>query len=243
MDQIHFAMSKTVTQEDAWKGEANCSICSIRDSVLFAGLREKDFKHIHKPIEQLPLRPGDILYHAGDKADRLYTIRSGLVKLVQYLPDGNQRIVRLLRGTDVTGMEALLDDEYQHDAVVMQTTEVCVLPIDVVQRLSKENTALHQALMKCWQRALADADLWITQLSTGSAKQRVARLLIKLACDEENRCELFNREDMGAILGITTETASRTIADFKRKGLLREMKPNLYTADIDKLLDVAEDLI
>lgn len=236
-------MIKTVTQEDAWEGEANCSACSIRDSVLFAGLQEKDFQHIHKPIEQLPLKPGDILYHAGGKADRLFTIRSGLVKLVQYLPDGTQRIVRLLRSTDVTGMEALLGDEYQHDAVIMQTTEVCVLPIDVVQRLSKENAELHHELMKRWQRALADADLWITQLSTGSARQRVARLLIKLACDEDNRCELFNREDMGAILGITTETASRTVADFKRKGLLREMKPNLYVADTDKLLEVAEDLI
>jgi CRP-like cAMP-binding protein len=237
------AMIKTVTQEDAWKGEANCSACSIRDSVLFAGLQEKDFEHIHKPIEQLPLKPGDILYHAGDKADRLFTIRSGLVKLVQYLPDGTQRIVRLLRSTDVTGMEALLGDDYQHDAVIMQTTEVCVLPIDVVQRLSKENAELHHELMKRWQRALADADLWITQLSTGSARQRVARLLIKLVCDEDNRCELFNREDMGAILGITTETASRTVADFKRKGLLKEMKPNLYVADTDRLLEVAEDLI
>ncbi|WP_456444654.1 Crp/Fnr family transcriptional regulator [Thiolapillus sp.] len=236
-------MIKSVSQEDAWKGEANCKICSIRDTVLFAGLEEKDFEHIHKPIEQLPLQPGDALYHAGSKADRLFTIRSGLVKLVQYLPDGTQRIVRLLRATDVTGMEALLGGEYQHDAIVMQTTEVCILPIDVVQRLSKENAKLHHELMKRWQRALSDADLWITQLSTGSAKQRVARLLIKLVCDEDNHCELFNREDMGAILGITTETASRTVAEFKRKGLLREMRPNQYVADTDKLQEVAEDLI
>ncbi len=235
-------MIKSVTQEEAWKGEANCKICSIRDTVLFAGLEEKDFEHIHKPIDQIPLQPGDILYHAGDKADRLFTIRSGLVKLVQYLPDGTQRIVRLLRATDVTGMEALLGGEYQHDAVIMQTTEVCVLPSDVVQRLSVENAQLHHELMKRWQQALSEADLWITQLSTGSAKQRVARLLIKLVCDQDNRCELFNREDMGAILGITTETASRTVAEFKRKGLLREMRPNLYVADTDKLLEVAEDI-
>ncbi len=234
-------MIKTVTKEEAWKGEANCKLCTLRDSVLFAGLEEKDFEHIHKPIEQLPLQPGDYLYHAGDKADRLFTIRSGLVKLVQYLPDGAQRIVRLLRSTDVTGMEALVGGEYQHDAVVMQTTEVCILPVDVVQRLSKENAALHQELMKRWQRALSEADLWITQLSTGSAKQRVARLLLKLVCDEDNRCELFNREDMGAILGITTETASRTVADFKRKGLLQETNPNNYIADKEKLLAVAED--
>jgi CRP-like cAMP-binding protein len=235
-------MVKNVSKEQAWKGEANCRICTLRDSVLFAGLEEADFEHIHKPIEQLQLRHGDYLYHAGEKADRMFTIRSGLVKLVQYLPDGSQRIVRLLRATDVTGMEALVGGEYQHDAVIMQNTEICVLPVDVVQRLSHENAALHQELMRRWQRALSEADLWITQLSTGSAKQRVARLLLKLVCDDDNRCELFNREDMGAILGITTETASRTVAEFKRKGLLQETTPNHYIADREKLLEVAEDL-
>ena len=234
-------MIKTVSKEEAWEGVANCKLCTLRDSVLFAGLEEQDFELIHKPIEQLPLKPGDLIYRAGERADRLFTIRSGLVKLVQYLPDGTQRIVRLLRATDVTGMEALVDGEYQHDAIVMQTTEICVLPVDVVQRLSQENSLLHQELMKRWQRALAEADLWITQLSTGSARQRVARLLLKLVCDDDDRCELFNREDMGAILGITTETASRTVADFKRKGLLREIAPNQYLADKNALQAVAED--
>lgn len=235
-------MDKHVTKEQAWQGEANCRICSLRDSVLFAGLEEKDFEHIHKPIDQRLLQPGDYLYHAGEKADHLFTIRSGLVKLVQYLPDGSQRIVRLLRTTDVTGMEALVGGEYQHDAIIMQNTEICALPVDVVQKLSQENSALHQELMRRWQRALAEADLWITQLSTGSAKQRVARLLLRLICNDDNRCDLFNREDMGAILGITTETASRTVAEFKRKGLLREIKPHHYVADREKLMEVAEDL-
>ena len=33
----------------------------------------------------------------GDAGQHVLTIRGGLVKLVQYLPDGTQRIVRLLR--------------------------------------------------------------------------------------------------------------------------------------------------
>lgn len=235
-------MSKTVTNEAAWSGEAECHICSLRDSVLFSGLKEGDFEHIHKPIEQTSLEPGFTLYRAGDRAEYLFTIRSGLVKLVQYLPDGTQRIVRLLRASDVTGMEALLGGTYQHDAIVMQPTETCCLPVEVVKRLSKENSQLHEELMKRWQRALEEADLWITQLSTGSAKQRVARLLHRLICDPEtNECQLFNREDMGAMLGITTETASRTIADFKRSGVLTEKSHNVFMVDVDKVRELTGD--
>jgi len=235
-------MIKTVTNDAAWSGEADCSICKLRDTVLFSGLQEEDFEHIHKPIEQTLLQPGSILYRAGDKADRLFTIRSGLVKLVQYLPDGTQRIVRLLRTSDVTGMEALLGGTYQHDAIIMQPTETCDLPVDVVKRLSKENSKLHEELMKRWQMALEEADLWITQLSTGSARQRVARLLQRLICGvETHECRLFNREDMGAMLGITTETASRTIADFKRSGILNEKSHGLYTVDMDKIKQLTGD--
>ena len=235
-------MIKTVSSEAAWSGEADCKICSLRDTVLFAGLNENDFEHIHKPIDQVEFKPGSLLYHAGDPAEHMFTIRSGLVKLVQYLPDGNQRIVRLLRTSDVTGMESMAGGNYQHDAVVMQPTEVCILPVDVVKRLSKENSKLHQELMNRWQRALNDADAWITQLSTGSAKQRVARLVLRLICeDKAKECELFNREDMGAMLGITTETASRTIADFKRSGLLKEVSHNVFSIDVERMEQVAAD--
>ncbi len=235
-------MIKMVTNDAAWTGEADCSICQLRDSVLFSGLHERDFEHIHKPIDQTILEPGSILYRAGDKANHMFTIRSGLVKLVQYLPDGTQRIVRLLKTSDVTGMEALLGDTYQHDAIVMQPTETCDLPVEVVKQLSQENNCLYQELMKRWQRALEEADLWITQLSTGSAKQRVARLLQRLICDAENyECHLFNREDMGAMLGITTETASRIIANFKRSGILIEKSHNIYRVDMAKIHELTGD--
>ena len=72
-------------------------------SALFAGLVEADFEKIHDPINQFVLQPGQALYRAGEPGDRLFTIRSGLVKLVQYLPDGAQRIVRLIKTADVTG--------------------------------------------------------------------------------------------------------------------------------------------
>lgn len=233
---------KHLSDKEAWNGEADCLSCTLRNSVLFAGLEEKDFDQIHQPIDLYTLPPGSTLYRAGDKAERLFTIRSGVLKLVQYLPDGTQRIVRLVRSTDVTGLEALLDQPYQHDAVVLQPTEACSLPVSVVRALSQTNPKLHHELLNRWQRALTEADAWLTELSTGSAKQRVARLLLRLVKDDRSsECALFSREDMGAMLGITTETASRTIAEFKRQSLLLETRPNHYLLDVPNLEQIADD--
>jgi CRP-like cAMP-binding protein len=236
------AMVKNVSFKEARDGVADCLKCSLRESVLFAKLEEKDFEKLHDPIDQYTLPVGSTLYHAGDKGERLYTVRSGVLKLVQYLPDGSQRIVRLIRTTDVTGLECIIGESYQHDAVVLQETEVCALPVRVVENLGKENPALHRELLNRWQRALAEADAWLTELSTGSAKQRVARLLLRLVKDTQmSECSLFAREDMGAMLGITTETASRTIAEFKRQSLLVETNVNHFLLDIPNLQRIAED--
>ncbi len=235
-------MVKNVTLKEAWAGEANCLTCSLRESVLFSGLQEKDFERIHQPIDQFVLPPGSVLYRAGSPGTHMFTVRSGVVKLVQYLPDGGQRIVRLARSSDVLGLEALVAEEYQHDAVVLHETEVCRFPVKVVARLAEENPRLHQELMSRWQRALSEADAWLTELSTGSARQRVSRLLLRLVRNEESaECELFSREDMGAMLGITTETTSRTIAEFKRQSLLVETSPNRFLLDIRNLERIAED--
>jgi CRP-like cAMP-binding protein len=209
---------------------------------LFAGLTEQDFQRIHEPIDQFILKPGTPLYHAGDEGDFMFTVRSGALKLVQYLPDGSQRIVRIARSTDVLGLEALLDATYQHEAIALQTTEVCRFPTRVVRDLGRDNPTLHRELMARWQRALSEADAWLTELSTGSARQRVARLLLRLVRDRESsECPLFGREDMGAMLGITTETTSRTIAEFKRQSLLVETAANVFLLDIPNLRRIAEE--
>lgn len=224
----------------AWQGPPQCRDCGIRDLVLFADLQETDFRLIHQPISELEFDAGGVLYHAEAAPDSVYTIREGLVKLVQYQPDGHQRILRLLRQGDVAGMEALVDQRYQHDAVALERVAVCRIPVAVVTRLSRDTPRLHRQLLSRWQRALSDADAWLTTLSSGPAPQRVARLLVYLAGSHPGqRCFLPSRDDIGAMLGIASETASRVTADLKRRGWLHELDPRHVEVDLAALRGMA----
>ncbi len=224
-----------------WQNQADCRQCAIRHLVLFSGLEESDFDLIHRPIDTLQLENGQTLYCQGDKAHALFTVRHGLVKLVQYAADGNQRIVRLLRTGDVMGLEALVGHSYDHDAVVLQQATLCRLPVDLVRSLDRESPHLHTELMRRWQHALSEADAWLTQLSTGPARTRVARLLLRLTDPATQACTILGREDMGAMLGITTETASRTVAAFKREGIVTEGHGAATHCDLAKLQEIADD--
>ena len=144
--------------------------------MLFAHLTEADFRDLHRPIDQLDYAAGATLYRAGDEGLSLFTVRTGLVKLAQYLPDGTQRIVRLLGKTDVLGLECMAGTVYQHSAIALQPTEVCRLPVTSVKRLMRGNPQLFHTLMAHWYRALSDADRWIAELLAGTARERVIRL-------------------------------------------------------------------
>ncbi|BAI76488.1 transcriptional regulator (plasmid) [Azospirillum sp. B510] len=223
----------------AWRGLANCRGCGIRDSALFADLTEPDFNLIHLPIDEMTVAPGSALYHVGDEPAALFTVRSGLVKLVQYLPNGGQRIVRLLRTGDTAGLEAALGEPYRHTAIAIHPVLTCRIPRAVIQRLSEETQHLHQQLMRRWHQAVERADAFLVELGTGSARARVARLFLTLV-DDLGECDFFGREDVGAVLGITTETASRVVAELKRQGLLEEQRPNRFRCDTAALRELAD---
>ena len=207
--------------EVAWGGPPECRRCGIRHLVLFADLAHDDFQHIHEPISKKVLEPGSFLYRSGEPLYSVFTVREGQAKLVQLAPGGGQRIVRLLHRGDLAGIERLVGQNASHDAIALTPLAVCEIPVAVIERLSRETPRLHKQLMKRWGDALTLADAWLTDMSTGPARSRVARLVIWLS---ENSAEesfyLPSREDIGAMLGITTETASRMTAELRRDGLL-----------------------
>ncbi len=226
--------------EVAWEGPPQCRSCAIRHLVLFADLQKDDFRQIHQPVDEVSFEVGEPLYRTAEAGHHVLTVRGGLAKLVQYLPNGDWRIVRLLRQGDLAGMEALLGQPYQHDALALEPVTACRIPVSVVEALSRHTPRVHRQLMERWQRAVSAADAWLTELSTGPAKARVARLLIRLTdCYGRDVLHLPSREDMGAMLGITTETASRITAEFKREGYLRTYEGGRAAVDAAALQAIA----
>lgn len=189
--------------------------------VLFADLNEEDFSLIHAPIDDLHYSPHALMYSEGDKALGVLTVRSGMVKLVRNTSDGRQRIVRVLRPGDVVGLEALATTHYDCDAMALSEVSVCRIPLDVINTLSANSPRLHRRLMQKWQLALKSADDWLADLNFGTARQRVARFILKMRHTQDPHIvTLFSRDDMGAMLDLKLETVSREVSAFVREGVM-----------------------
>jgi CRP-like cAMP-binding protein len=108
-------------------------------------------------------------------------------------------------------------------------TNVCRIPGESLIEINRERSALFGELMRRWQGSLDRADEVITQLSTGTAQGRVARFLLNTLSDPAgNTCVALTREDLASLLSLTIETVSRTVAEFKRRGLLEERRGLFY---------------
>ncbi|WP_165922982.1 Crp/Fnr family transcriptional regulator [Sulfurirhabdus autotrophica] len=194
-------------------------------------------------IDNMTYPTGSVLYQSGETEGVVFTIRQGLVKLVRYLPNGTQRAVRLFGQGDVVGMEALLGQAYQHTAVVIRESKLCKIPLETIQLLKKEHPDLNQQIMLRFQKQLNEADRFITEFSTGTAEARLARLLLFLNSPNHGvSCDVVSREEMGEILGITTETASRIMADFKRRRIIFDVQEFGNNCDLAALRHIADDV-
>ena len=212
-----------------------CMLCPAKDIGLFSGLTEADRRRLLERLRHVRAPAGTVLFTPGDSGHDIFIVRSGLVKLTKFARDGSVRIVRLARPGDVIGLGLIIRKYHGHTAQAMTQIEACRVPVDLVSHEIHRIHGLELKLFQQWQSAVEMADTFLSELSTGTAHARVARLLLYLLqASDTNVCQAISREEMGELLGVTGETASRVIAEFKRAGFISEAD-GLIRCDIASL--------
>ena len=199
-----------------------CAQCEVRSTALFGALTEAELDGIHTHIAGLTLEPDAAIYGRGSAGLAVYTVRSGVVRFERTTDRGDRRIVRLAGRGDLIGQEALLQRPYADEAICCTAVQLCRIPRALVDDLAKDHGALPRELMLRWQVALDGAEAWLAELSSGPARRRLLRLLERLLAhaDAAGQVWLPRREGIGAMLGMTEETASRLVSALKRDGVL-----------------------
>lgn len=230
--------------DQQWIGRAYCDKCHIRKFMLFSELPESAFSQLLQPINHFVHAPGSVLYQVETNKKFIYSIRHGIVKLVHVEKNGGKRIVRLLGPGATLGLELLDGAEcYHHTAIAVDKVDLCKIPTDTILSLENNYPSLCEKIRRQLQDQLDFSDRWIVALGSGAAKQRVAQLLLMLNeffVDADGTFILLSGEDMAAMIGITVETVSRMIAEFKREKLLFKKKSKRYKCDVTALRDITQ---
>jgi CRP-like cAMP-binding protein len=211
--------------------------------MLFSGLQANDFAELLAPIDNLRYAPNTVFYRQDERGENVYSIRRGLVKLVQHLPEGGQRTVRVLGPGAIVGLEALLGHPYRHTVIALQSVDVCRITVATLRQLEARHPWLSERIMAHWEDHLRLADRWISELSSGPVRIRVAGLLLlmlELVGDERATLKLLSYEDMASIVGTSRETFTRAISQLRDEGIVRRAGPaRTLQCDVAALQQIA----
>jgi CRP/FNR family transcriptional regulator len=225
------------------KGKGQCSSCQIRHLSIFAQLPEvrlSEIQSFHPSVMSYTI--GETIYLQGTNPLNAYTLRKGLVKLVKTLPNGRTQIVRVLQAGDLFGFDGFAGENYNQTAIPLSEVEVCRLPLVELLELKKQNPEIENAMMQRWIQHLRAAEDMMVELGAKKAPERLASFLIRWChtADCHDWISLpLSRTEIGELLGLTIETISRFLSDWKRQGWISEQRGNIQLLDVDSLRKAA----
>jgi CRP/FNR family transcriptional regulator len=191
--------------------------------------------------QRRPLQRGDSLYRVGDRFHSLFAVRSGALKTIMITPDGDEQIIGFHMPGELLGFDGL-SDYYNCNAVALERTSVCDLPLNRVEELSRVIAGLHRQLCSIMGRELNTDQAMLLLLAKLSADDRLAAFLLSLSkrfaqrgFSESRFILAMSRHDIANYLGLAPETVSRVFARFQQDGLLSVNRREIEIHDMDTL--------
>jgi CRP/FNR family transcriptional regulator len=220
-----------------------CSNCNLRELCLPVGLSEGEMQQLDE-ISHLKrgYARGDYLYRSGDKFQSLYAIHSGSFKTQVLHEDGREQVTGFQMVGEIIGLDAISTEHHTCDAVALEDSEVCELPFDKLEALSREMPSLQRHLHKIMSREIVRDQGIMLLLGSMRAEERLAAFLLNLSQRFAARglspihFQLrMSRREIGSYLGLKLETVSRAFSHFQEDGLISVKVRSVDILDLPRL--------
>ena len=139
----------------------------------------------------------------------------------------------------------IVSDQHTCDALAIEDAEVCVMPFDKIESISREVAALQTHVHKIMSREIVREHGVMLLLGSMRAEERVAAFLLNLVQRLHARgfsqSELvlrMTREEIGSYLGLKLETVSRTFSKFVEDGVVEVKQRHVRILDAEALKQI-----
>jgi CRP/FNR family transcriptional regulator, anaerobic regulatory protein len=220
-----------------------CSNCNLRELCMPLGLNESEMERVDEVVAtRRKVARGDNLFRNGDKFNALYAIRTGFFKTRISAEDGRDQVTGFQMAGEIIGLDGIVSDHHTCDAVALEDAEVCVMPFDRIEELSREITSLQRHVHKIMSREIVRENGVMLLLGSMRAEERLAAFLLNLVQRLHARgfsqSELvlrMTREEIGSYLGLKLETVSRTFSKFVEEGIVEVKQRHVRILNPDGL--------
>lgn len=230
-----------VINKDAIK--VACSSCNLRELCMPLGLNAEELNRVDELVAtRRTVKRGATLFHSGERFTSLYAIRTGFFKTCITTEDGRDQVTGFQMAGEIIGLDGIVNDQHTCNAIALEDAEVCIMPFDRIEELSREVNALQHHVHKIMSREIVREHGVMLLLGSMRAEERVAAFLLNLiqrlqarGFSKSDLVLRMTREEIGSYLGMKLETVSRTFSKFVDEGIIEVKQRQVHICNADAL--------
>jgi len=203
-----------------------CDKCAMESGSIFQHLNNDEIEKLNFEKDYRQHKRGDILYNEGSRISGFYCITSGIIKVFKTGFDGKEQIIRFAKPGDIIAYRSVLSNEVAcTSAKVIEDSQVCFIPSEILISLVKSNANFAFELLKLACHELGEANSFITDIAQKTVRERLAEILLLLVnefgVDGQQVLQIsLTREELANIGGTATESVIRLLSEFKADKLV-----------------------
>jgi CRP-like cAMP-binding protein len=198
-------------------------------------LAQRD-KAVNESLTVRTFGAGQTVCKAEEMASFLWLLVSGRVQLFRMTDNGRRFVVATLEPGSVFGGESLLGDPRPTTwAVALEPCTVWIFSAQRVVELSTANAMFGFGLMQAMGQRVTEAERRLERMAYSTISARLAALLLELGGDEPDMTVRTTHRELADMLGTWRETISKTLQDFRCRGLVASRHRRLTLLDREGL--------
>ena len=186
-----------------------------------------NLEQIEKEYRPKSYEKKDFVFREGDGAHTLYFIERGAIKTYRSTESGKEFVTGIHKAGDFIGQLSLMSPKgvYLETAMAIDATEVYAIPKADFIHLVDDNREVSHKFMDIISNNLIEVQDQLVNMAYSTVRQRVAKALLSLynkGIIKDSYYEGLDipREDFAGMIGTATETAIRTLSEFREEGLI-----------------------
>jgi len=220
-----------------------CSSCNLRELCLPVGLSSEQLERLDTMVATRRSVPrSESLFRTGDAFLSLFAVRTGFFKTCVSSEDGRDQVTGFQMAGELLGLDGIGTERHTCDAVALEDSQVCVIPFQDLEDLSREFSDLQRQFHKIMSREIVRDHGVMLLLGSMRAEERLAAFLLNLTQRLQTRgfsasslILRMTREEIGSYLGLKLETVSRAFSKFQDDGVLDVKQRHIHVLDLPAL--------